>query len=201
VSWIDVDWKHERPNDLSFGQMWNDVEMVPCLEPVAAVDRYLALMREFNVNGGAIFARFGLSCNRDFDWFATRRRWVEIDFLSNFLSHATVREQLPAVVDGLKTEAIQPFDWRSSLTLDGELARNLVFGGAYKKFEGPAHEAKQIGVEVCKGLFGDRFNDVEVFASCSPWSSWFMDVAWDSTHIIIDRLNQTVSIIASTDTD
>lgn len=201
MSWVDVDWNHQRPSDTSVRHMWNGVELLPNLEPIDAIDQYVALMRESNVNGGAIVARFNMSCNRDFDWFASRNRWTEIDFFSNFFTHLTVREQLASVVDGLKTEINQLFEWRSSLTLDGELARNLVFGGAYKKFDGTALEAKQIGIEVCKGLFGDRFNDVEVFATNSPWSSWFMDVAWDSTHLIIDRRNRNVSLIMSTDTD
>ena len=166
-----------------------------------AVEEYLAELRRVNVNGDAVYARFEVTGSRDFDWFATRNRWDEISFFSRLLSSPSVAKCLPEVTKDATFDESVTFEWGSSLTLDGELARALVIGGAYKKFEGTPRAAKQLAARACDAIFGDRFLDIEVFKSWKPWSRWFHDVAWDSTYIIIDRRGQTVSVLASTDTD
>ena len=50
-------------------------------------------------------------------------------------------------------------------------------------------------------LFGDRFDEVLVYHSYKPWSSWFYDVAWDASWIVIDKRSSTVDILCITDTD
>jgi hypothetical protein len=123
-----------------------------------------------NVNGGAVYARLGVTGSRDFDWFASRNRWDEISFFSRLLSSSSVSSSLPAVTKEATFDESVTFEWGSSLTLDGELARALVIGGAYKKFEGPPRAAKELAARVCDAMFGDRFLDIEVFKCWKPWS-------------------------------
>jgi hypothetical protein len=201
MSWLEVDWKQERPSDTASEWLWRSVE-IQSLEGIPdAVAEYLAALRVVNVNGGALYARFEVTGSRDFTWFASRNRWDEIAFCSRFLSHPGVREKLPELTRDSKFDDDVGFEWGSSLTLDGELARALVIGGAYKKFEGTPKAAKELGARVCEALFGDRYLDVEVFRCWKAWSPWFHDVAWDSTCFVIDRRLRTVSLFASTDTD
>lgn len=118
------------------------------------------------------------------------------------LSNApSVRGILPELTRDAKFEENIAFDWGSSLILDGELARALVIGGAYRRFEGTPRAAKDLGARVCEALFGDRYLDVEVFRCWKAWSPWFHDIAWDSTCFVVDRRFQAVSILVSTDTD
>jgi hypothetical protein len=201
VSWLEVDWNQERPSDAASEWLWRSVEIRPLPDVPPLVDEYLAELRRVNVNGGAVYARFEVTGSRDFDWFATRNRWDDISFFSRLLSSSSVSSSLPAVTKEAAFDESVTFEWGSSLTLDGELARALVIGGAYKKFEGPPRAAKELAARACEAMFGDRFLDIEVFKCWKPWSSWFHDVAWDSTYIIIDRRSQVVSIFASTDTD
>lgn len=201
MSWLEVDWKQEKPNNTTAEWLWRSVEIQPVDGVTPAVKEYLGELRRVNVNGGAAYARFEVKGNRDFDWFATRNRWDEIAFFSRFLSHPVVSSRLPEVGKDAKFDESITFTWGSSLTLDGELARVLVFGGAYKQYEGTPSEAKHLGARVCKALFGDRFLDVEVFWCWKAWSSWFHDVAWDSTCVVINRRLQVVSLLVSTDTD
>lgn len=119
----------------------------------------------------------------------------------DFLLHPTVKAALPKVTEACSFDESIAFDWGSPFTLDGELARALVLGGAYKKFDGTARDAKSLGMRVCDSLFGERFLDVEVFRCWKAWSPWFHDVAWDSTIVLIDRRLQEVSVLVSTDTD
>jgi hypothetical protein len=201
MSWLDVDWKRERPSDSATDWIWRTVEVQPLDSAPPIVEEYLAALRRMNVNGDAVYARFAVSGDRDFEWFTTRNRWDEIGFFARLLTHPTARRKLPELTSQAQFGADVTFEWGSSLTLDGELARALVDGGAYKKFDGTAREAKDLGARVCEALFGDRYPEVEVFRCWKAWSPWFHDVAWDSTCFVIDRRLQEVSVLASTDTD
>lgn len=201
MTWLEVDWKQERPSESATDWLWRSVEVQPVDGTPEALHAYMDELRRVNVNGGCFFARFQVSGDRDFNWFATRNRWDEIAFFSRFLTHPMVRGTLPEVTKDAAFGDDIAFEWGSSLILDGELARALVVGGAYKKFEGPARAAKEMGTQVCQALFGDRYLDIEVFRYWKAWSPWFHDVAWDSTCVVIDRRLQAVSVLVSTDTD
>jgi hypothetical protein len=201
MSWLEVDWNQGRPNGRTIEWLWRSVVIQPVEGVPSAVADYLSELRRLNVNGGAAYAAFAVSGNAEFDWFAKRNRWDEVSFFSRFLTHATVRSALPDVTKEPRFDERASFEWGSSLSLDGELARKLVMGGAYEKFDRPPREAKQLAIAVCDALFGDRYLDVEVFHCWNAWSDWFCDVAWDHTCIIIDKRKQTVAVVASTDTD
>lgn len=201
MSWINVNWEQNKPSNNLIERLWGAVAITIETENLPAVDEYLAELRRINTNGGAFVARFHINGNDDFDWFATRNRWSEIEFFPRLLSHPAFASALPEVATNVNTAELAEFEWSSSLTLDGELARTLVVGGAYEKFEGTPREAKALGERVAQSLFGDRFDDVLVFRSSEPWSSWFFDVAWDGTTVLIDKRLQIVTVLVSTDTD
>jgi hypothetical protein len=201
VSWIYINWEQNKPGNKLIERLWGAVNITVEPETFPAVDEYLAELRRINTNGGAFIARFHVNGNEDFNWFATRNRWDEIEFFSRFLSHPAFASALPEVATNVNTAELAEFEWSSSLTLDGELARTLVVGGAYEKFEGTPREAKALGERVAESLFGDRFDDVLVFRCWKPWSSWFCDVAWDGTTVLIDKRLQIVTVLVSTDTD
>ena len=108
---------------------------------VPPVVEILSALRRVYVNGGAVYARFAVSGSRDFEWFATRNRWDEIAFCARLLTHPDVRRKVPDLTRDAKFDEEVAFEWGSPLTLDGEFARALVFGGAYK-FDGTAKMAK-----------------------------------------------------------
>jgi len=201
LSWLDVNWKHERPSKASVELLWRSFEVTTVTEVLPAVEEYLVELRRVYTNGGAYCARFHVNGNEDFNWFATRNRWDEMSFFSRLLLHPALVSALPQVAAEGRATELAEFSWGSSLTLDGELARALVLGGAYEQFKGTSREAKELGARVAESVFGDRFLDVVVFRCWKPWSPWFFDVAWDSTMLLIDRRLQLVTVLVSTDTD
>jgi hypothetical protein len=201
LSWLEVDWEQERPSYAALALLWRTIEVRSSDDVPPAVEEYLAEVRRVKTNGGALFARFHMEGNADFNWFASRNRWDEVTFFSRFFSHPVVSASLPKVTRGANVNDTVTFEWGSPFLLDGELARILVNGGPYEKFKGTPREAKNLGMRVCDALFGDRFLDVEVFHCWNAWSPWFCDVAWDTTHVLIDRRLQAVTVLVSTDTD
>jgi hypothetical protein len=200
MSWLEVDDDQPRPTDDAVDGLWGAITIRHIEDVPPDVERYLEELRRVFVNGSAVFARFEVTGTPEFDRFATRGRWQELGFPKRLLLHPAVQTALPELTTDTQVES-GVFEWMSALTLDGELAQTLVFGGAYERFMRPAREAKDLGRRVCDALFGDRFGEVEVFRSWKAWSAWFFDVACDVTWVIVDRRHQVVSLIAGTDTD
>jgi hypothetical protein len=201
LSWLDADETQERPGDAAVESLWRSVEIHPIEETLPEIEAYLRALRVVFANGGAVFASFGVTGNREFDWFATRSRWAEMAFFSQAIAHPAVRRRIPEVSAGARLAASFEFERKSPRTLNGEFARALVTGGAYRQFEGPPQAAADLAARCCEALFGDRFLDIDVFRCGRAWSPWFFDVAWDVTWVIIDRRLQRVSFLFTTDTD
>jgi hypothetical protein len=181
--------------------MWR--ELLFTHEPLShpTIDEVLHHLRATHANGGAEFAQFIVSEHATLHWFGSRNRLDEIDFFDRFLSSPAVASAIPALKIGASGVSGTGVEWGNSLTLDGEIAQVLVNGGAYKKFGGPAHEAKDIGRRFCESLFGERFTEVQIYKSYKPWSRWFYDVAWDATWLGFDKRHVKVWLLCVTDTD
>jgi hypothetical protein len=154
-----------------------------------------------HANGGALFARFRIGASPTLHRIAVVNRWQEYGVLDSFLRSAAVRKALPELRVGDRLLANPVWEEGGALTLGGVLAHELVAGGAYRQFERSAAEAKTIGDGFCAALFGDRFGDVQVYATSSRWAPWFFDVAWDRTWVLIDRRERAIAILCLTDTD
>ena len=166
-----------------------------------ALNELLHHLRAIYQNGGAEFARFQVvDCSLQ-EWFRTRTRQDELQFILNVLSNPTVISTFPV----LRTQALLKDNPRiepgSALTLEGELAQALVQGGAYTQFCGTGYEAKAIGQRFCQALFGDRYTDMQIYKSSTAWSEWFGDVMWDCTWFGLDLHENQVWILSVTDTD
>jgi hypothetical protein len=200
MNWTEPDWKQDRPTDAEIKWMWRSLALIS-VDSLPETEPYLVELRRVNVNGSVIFGLFQVEGNKSLDWFASRNRWDEADFFHRLLGHSAVRQRWPDLVEKIRDEQFPDFEWGSSLTLDGELARSLVIGGAYERFKGPPREAKNLAAQFCAALFDDRYLDIEVFWCWNAWSAWFHDVAWDRTCLIIDRRRRSVGLLCSTDAD
>lgn len=58
------------------------------------------------------------------------------------------------------TETDEKFEVKSSFLFDGELARELYAGGAYRKPQGDGRAEKEGSLAFCEALFGLRFSEV-----------------------------------------
>ena len=182
-----------------------DVEPAPDIEAIdpgsAAIDEVVDLLRADRPNGSAFVRCFPMPQHIRVRWSQARRYQDEVGYVRRFLTRVVALGALPDMdADRLHLESAR-FEWTSSFTLDGEIARLLVAGGAYREFAGPPAAAKELGGRFVDGIFGDRFLDVEVYQSRDPWSSWFLDVAWDATFVIVDTTKWRTWVVAVTDTD
>ncbi len=79
------------------GELWRRPVFARLPDPRPEPARYIADLCRAFVNGGVVFARFSVSLDVRLDWFVTRDKLGEIDFLQHFLGSDAVRDVL---VDG-----------------------------------------------------------------------------------------------------
>lgn len=187
-----------------------------------------------HASGGCKFVCGKVVASPVLDWFISRNRLAEIDFMTAFLqagifdlefsdTYLTTVHKSPDIF----ISAIPPaeksiastdsynhsqylrttydFGWKikSSYCLDGLIAELLVMGGAFKSkvFQGSGKEAKELSLKLCRELFEERYEDIIVFTSSTPWSEWFCRIGWDITILVIDKRKRLVWGLALTDTD
>ena len=160
----------ERPTHSQIRTMWETLDLQQAVAFHPDVSTYLVAVRSTNVNGGALLYCFRIGEGSWFDWFAARNRLPEIFYA--FSNLPTVSNAAPELLaDATDPEVSQkcgmPFLFK------GELTATLVSGGAYDKFAGTACEAKALAKDFCSVVFANRYDDVEIYSTCKPWSSWF----------------------------
>jgi hypothetical protein len=178
-------------------------ETVPAGGP--ATDELLGVWRSVLANGGVLLTRVRWTGPRTDEWFRTSAKVFEYESFRCLLDSAAVRTALPELripePYPISSPPEFPQNPPGTLTLDGEIAGNVVAGGAYERFRGTAKEAKQLATAAVSELTQDRHEDFNVFVSFEPWTPWFYDVAWDCTWIMVDRRLREATLLVATDTD
>lgn len=126
--------------------------------------------------------------------------WKEVDFA---LQEGEWPETaaIPQKLDDLNFYRSDLFEWSSPFVLGGFLAWSLFSGGAYERHAAGAVDAKRLGDGAAGEMVCDDYESTPVFMANVAWSDFFMDVAWDSTWVVIDAKRRLVHVILATDTD
>jgi hypothetical protein len=201
-NWVDIDWSanylaseeeiQQSRRRLEFGSL-----PVEAASTIQLVETFRALLTK----GGAHVAAFEVTDSDEVAaWFLSRNR-DEYGLADCLVRSSVFAQAMPEVVGTGLLDATD-FERSSPLILDGELAQTLVWGGAHTGFPSMAGaKAKALASAFCAGLFGDRYDDVDVDHSWARWSGWFKGIAWDATWVITDRRYRQVTVLAITDTD
>lgn len=201
-SWREIDTKAPLPTLEELVTSVRRIRFVPAAEEPAALSVLVRELRSILLNGGVIAQTFAVeNADATAAWFISRNNVNTYGLLTELLRSDGVRQSAPALGSFDAPAAVKTFDQTGALSLDGDLAAALVWGGAYGEFGGSQADAKRLGVDACRALFGDRYEDVCVHRSRAPWSPWFFDVAWDNSWIITDLRTQQMTLLCLTDTD
>jgi hypothetical protein len=170
------------------------------------LDQYLQALAPTRANGGTVVCRLkATGMAEPSRWFSTATFADEHEAFRGLLTSDAAGSAMPDVVVGEVFPPGQPPVFHQvtsgALLLEGELAGMLSRGGAYVPYAGTDAEAKQLAAAAARDLLQDRYEDFRVFFSDVPWTSWFFDIAWDVTWLLVDDANHEVTIIVSTDTD
>lgn len=170
----------------------------PVTEP--AVGRFVKIAESLLVNGGAVVACLVPKDAAAFDVAVSTdlQGWAH-PFVS-FLQSPDLPSQIPELKLGRPPAEKPALTCLSTLAVEGELAYSLLNGGAYTK--GLAlPEARTVTRELMENIVGGRWNQISAARVDEPWCDWFYDVAWDSTFLMLDRLERRMWLLCMTDTD
>lgn len=201
-NWVDIDWSANLlASEEEIQQSLRRLRFVSLPVDAASTIKLVETFRALLTKGGAHVATFKVTDSDDVAaWFISRNR-DEYGLADCLVRSSAFAEAMPEVA-GAGLLDTTDFERSSPLILDGELARTLVWGGAQTGFHSMAGaKAKALASAFCAGLFGDRYDDIDVDHSWARWSSWFKGIAWDATWVITDRRYRQVTVLVITDTD
>ena len=194
---IEPNWNQERPSYSEVQEFWIGDVFNETSVKIDGASKVRDELRSSHVNGGCEIFCAKFINHPVLHWFVSRNRFDEIAFFEKFLSSRIfIERQITFDFD-----SNLDWEWSSSYILDGDIAKTLKSGGAYKAFPGSGKEAKTLGQMLCTDVFEERYDDIQVFKTYKPWSDWFYDVAWDQTWIIVDKRRLLIWAILLTDTD
>jgi hypothetical protein len=59
----------------------------------------------------------------------------------------------------------------------------------------------ELATAVAEAMLGGDFDNTQVFVAHEAWSSFFYDVAWDYTCLVVHPSRRRIEVILATDTD
>ncbi|OXL94265.1 hypothetical protein B9T53_18865 [Bacillus sp. KbaL1] len=164
----------------------------------SSVEQLINTFKEQNLIGGAIISCFKVHNENFFKEIPHSKDGHEHFFRRIFNSLDIINN-----LEELKIHTSDKYKFRFkeqlAVMLDGSIAAQILWGGAYEGFKERPVIAKQLAVNVCQYMFQDRYEDIKVFESYRPWTDWFYDVAWDVTWMVLDSRERKVWFICVTD--
>lgn len=184
----------------------------------------VTILDDIHVNGGASLGVLRVLPEERFDWSLSRggSRLLRRRVLSS-LELSEVLPELDLSADR-KHDMFDDIEWETypSYTLDGYLASDLVYGGAYYNFLEPPFQdseetvpgyehipesygdrtdAKRLGERFVDAVFDERYDEFTVAFTDEGWCDWFEMEIWNRTYFCFDRRTRLVWVLAVTGMD
>lgn len=195
----DIDWHSDRPDYVAVASDWDRTIITPLAHTDPRLSAVVEALAATHVNGGAQLAQFEISAAPAVRWALSRNRWNEFDLLGRFFRDPSVVAMLPAVAD--VNQEVRAFQMEGSFTVLGRLADTMLRGGAYKSFPGPDDQALELAINFVRAACDMRLSETSTWVNWKPWTSWFLDIAWDGTFLWFDTRRGIATVLMVTDTD
>ena len=133
---LKIDWEQEKPTSSQAVDLWNSIKILRLDNWMNSTSTLKEKITETHSNGGIQLHKYKISGNKHFDWFASRNRLDEIEFLKNISRHKDLqdyRNDLEIAEEKPSFKLIKY--WTDIYDLPGELARIMGHGGAYRKID------------------------------------------------------------------
>lgn len=181
--------------------MWKEIDFLVQDEEVTDLSAYLNCLRDIYGNGTVMHKTFSVPEHPDFMDFVSRGALHSAYFFERFWRARSVSSVLPFELRELNFYSTDLFRWIHAVELPGSLASTLVRGGAYGQGVPPARKAMELATAAAEAMLGGDFENTQVFIAHEAWSSFFCDVAWDYTCLVVQPDRRRIEVILATDTD
>lgn len=202
VNWYQADFSRDIPTG---DEVLAEVDRISFSSADRFPPKIRALVSAYDqvlTNGGAIYGSFVLEGSSDIlAWFIARNRLSEIPLGKALLKSEAITSALGYVSDQELVDQVE-FQYSDSLMLEGEIATQLNWGGAFGRFAGTKADARALARGFCDDLMGERLDDFLIQrAPQQVWSPWHRSFIWTSTWLMVDKRSREVSVLCVTDAD
>jgi hypothetical protein len=180
--------------------MWREIDFT-LIAPQTAELRFVEDLAAMYQNGDVIHKTFAIPDHPDFTGFINSGDLHSKYFFERVWQTKSVANALPYTLNDVSFLSRDTFREVHPVELPGSLASALIGGGAYTSGSMPARSAMKIADEAAESLLASDFESPRVFVSYVPWSTFFHDVAWDYTWLIIRPSDKRLEVVMATDTD
>jgi hypothetical protein len=181
---------------------WADVRYREQRVTHPAIDAWLSALGRVYEHGGGLLRVFEPRDTGVFDHAVQHAHHDPTDPLLAFLSSPEVVAACPELRIETPLKGAPVFQEVSLYAMEGELTYLLLVGGAYTAFQGTVDEARVLSRRFMEALCGPELHLGRLaWASKTPWTPWFFDLAWDHTFLICDHGSRRVILLCVTDTD
>lgn len=164
------------------------------------IESYLQELKNIYLNWRIFFVKFNCTNPESYNLYTDTSRNSLEDIVKNFLWQAVFPREFQKNCDFKKLE----LQLKHRLVIEGVLGANLIRWWAYKESILSYSDARI-----------KSFNFIQDIAHCDEWSFWsiysdwrtfefcdyFYGIAWDTLIVNLDWVNNSVSVLAATDTD
>lgn len=179
--------------------MWNSllIDFVAAKSP--AIEEYVTQLGKCYINGSVKYGCFKLGDSEVLDWYCSRNRLKEMQFFRKVWEQEPIKSffNLSDICD----DSNKAFKWSSPFLLGGSLAWVLDGGGPYEKPDWGGAISKELGEKAALELIANDYEDSVVITCNLAWCSFFLDVAWDCTWVVLNKKTRLLHVLMATDTD
>jgi hypothetical protein len=180
--------------------MWREIDF-PFIALQTEEFDFINELRAVYSNGEVLHRSFSIPDHPDLAVFINSGTLHSTYFFERFWQTKSVAKALPYTLNDIRFLSPDTFRWIHPVELPGSFASALLRGGAYTTKPMPARSAMKIAELAAEVFLAGDFDSPRVFVSCLPWSTFFHDVAWDYTWLIIRPDNKRIEVVLATDTD
>lgn len=179
--------------------MWDSlqIDLVSAKNP--AIEEYASHLGKYYANGNVKYGCFKLGDSEVLDWYCSRNQLKEMLFFWKVWEKEPIKSFFK--LSEIDEESNKDFEWSSPFVLGGSLAWVLDNGGPYTKPNWGGEKSKKVGEKAAQELIANDYEDSLVLVNHVAWCSFFFDVAWDYTWVVLNKKTRLLHILMATDTD
>lgn len=163
---------------------WSDLALHEVPIPDAA-EAYRAKLEEFYGEGFVFLKRYKAKSFEEFEACSSiQPPYPWTTFQTELLRHP-IFSQLP-VFEKPNFRLVADGQWfvGGGFHIDAFLASELASGGPYRKTD--SQTALNLAQAARTSLWGENYGELSISQLQTPWSKWFLHVAWDKTMVILE---------------
>jgi len=196
------DWNQQQPTRVEIDEMLRTISItvLTSFKGDPDIEAYISALEQQFMSGSVNFVQLAIKNHPVLQWYSSRHRLNEIDFVNTILLSDAFRKAsgMKRIKKNKEANANMQL---IGFSLTGELASLLYNGGVYNTEKYNDADSFQLASNLTIKLCDNRFSKLCYFSMLGEWSNWFVDSFWDYAYFIFNNSTNIVTVLCFTDVD